>query len=204
MRIYRAFPPLAKLLIPQWNYPRFKLEPAPRRRQRCSGDGSLSSPRAKAGGSWNGIWGRGAQKVRRGGDSRSRIGLPALALCLASSISLAACASSGSYAAIPLVPGAADPELQSLAQRAQRGDKPAQLELGIRYEEGRGLPVDLGRAAKLYARAAMDSGGVRWIYTPPVGSRKQGQVIPVNAGPSIAGLEAAKQRLRDLQKRLGR
>jgi TPR repeat protein len=128
----------------------------------------------------------------------------ALAVFLASSLSLAACASPAAYAAIPLTPGAADPELQSLAHRARRGDKPAQLELGLRYEEGLGLPVDLGRAARLYARAAADSGGVRWIYSPPVGSQKQGQAIAVNGGPPIAGLEAAKQRLRALRKRLGR
>lgn len=69
-----------------------------------------------------------------------------LLLCRASAI--AGCSRSvATYAGIPLAAGAANPQVQSLARRAQAGDKHAQLELGIRYEQGRGLPRDLERAA---------------------------------------------------------
>jgi hypothetical protein len=108
--------------------------------------------------------------------------------------SLSACAST-SYAGIPLTAGAADAELQDLARRAQAGDKHAQLELGIRYEEGRGVPRDLDRAERLYRLAASDSGGPQHIYTPPVGRHGQGKVVSVSRGPRQPGLAAAKLRL---------
>jgi TPR repeat protein len=72
----------------------------------------------------------------------------ALAACAAAL--LCACAVSNTYAGIPLAAGAADAELQSLARRAQAGDKQARLELGVRYEEGRGVVRDLERAERLY------------------------------------------------------
>lgn len=78
--------------------------------------------------------------------------LAAAALC-----ALAACAPS-SYAGISFAAGSAPAELQSLARRAEAGDKQAQLELGIAYEEGRGVAVDLGRARDLYFDAATDEG----------------------------------------------
>jgi hypothetical protein len=106
---------------------------------------------------------------------------------------LAGCAAN-SYAGIPFAVGAADPELQGLAMRAQAGDKQAQLELGIRFQEGRAVPVDLRRAERLYALAASDSGGTMYIYSPPVGSNGRGQVIPVNSGPRQRGLSEARRR----------
>jgi hypothetical protein len=57
-----------------------------------------------------------------------------------------ACASSN-YMGISLAPGAAPTDVQHLAARAQAGDKQAQLELGERFEEGRGVPTDRGRRA---------------------------------------------------------
>lgn len=53
--------------------------------------------------------------------------------------SISACAASSEYMAIGFAPSAASPNIQALAQRAQAGDEAAQLELGIAYEEGRGL-----------------------------------------------------------------
>ena len=38
------------------------------------------------------------------------------------------------------------PELQALAERARGGDQQAQLELGIAYEEGRGVAANRKRA----------------------------------------------------------
>lgn len=115
-------------------------------------------------------------------------------LCLAVSAVLAGCARS-SYAGIPLAPGAAPPHLQQLAQAAMAGDKQAQLRLGIAYEEGQGVPLDLDRARHLYRLAATTSGGTIHVYSPPVGRNGRGQVIPVNTGPIQPGLAEAKLRL---------
>jgi hypothetical protein len=90
-------------------------------------------------------------------------------------------------------------EMRTLARRAQAGDKHAQLELGIRYEEGRGVERDLGRARKFYRAAASDSGGTKWIYSPSVGNGSKGRVIPVHTGPAQAGLTEAKVRLERLE-----
>jgi TPR repeat protein len=111
---------------------------------------------------------------------------------------VAACAPSHSYAGISLQAGAADPEMQALAARAQIGDKQAQLELGMRYEAGLGVVRDLGRAKWLYASAAAPSGGTMWIYVPGVG-KSRGSVMPVNMGPHLPGLPEAKARLRRLR-----
>jgi len=111
---------------------------------------------------------------------------------------LAACAANA-YAGIPFGPGAAAPELQALARRAQAGDKQAQLELGIRYEEGRDVPVDLGRAERLYSIAANDSGGTRLIFVPSSRPGGSGATVPLNGGPLVAGLPAARARLEALQ-----
>lgn len=91
----------------------------------------------------------------RGGALHNRYarGAIATALLLCASLALAACAPT-TYAGISLKSGANDPALRSLAQRARAGDQQAQLELGIRFEAGRGLPRDLDRAAKLYWDAA--------------------------------------------------
>jgi len=50
-------------------------------------------------------------------------------------------------------------EVKVLARTAQVGDKLAQLELGKRFEAGRGVPKDLDRAAKLYAASAWPHDG---------------------------------------------
>jgi hypothetical protein len=105
---------------------------------------------------------------------------------------------------ISFASGAADPELQALARRAQSGDKQAQLELGIRYEEGRGLPVDLERAERLYRTAGADSGGTTYVYSPPVGQRGRGEVAELLREPRAPGLSEAEQRLARLSARRGR
>lgn len=122
---------------------------------------------------------------------------PSLLLCAAATIS--GCASG--YAGIALAPGAASPEIQSLARRAQAGDKHAQLELGIAFEEGRGVLRDLDKAEKFYRAAATDSGGTLWVYSPPVGNGAAGRVIPVDRGPVREALLEAKRRLGALQAR---
>jgi hypothetical protein len=112
---------------------------------------------------------------------------------------LSACAAPTSYMGIGFAPGAASPELQTLAQRARAGDKKAQLDLGIAYEEGRGLAVDLERARRLYAQAAATSGGKIFIYKSPVKKGGRSGVVPVNLGPVVRGLEVAKVRLARLK-----
>lgn len=110
----------------------------------------------------------------------------------------AGCASS-SYMGISLNPGEAAPELQSLARRAKGGDKQARLDLGIRFEEGKGVPKNKVQAIKLYRQAAADSGGTMWVYSPPVRKGDRGTVIPIDRGAIRGGLVEAKARLSALQ-----
>ena len=84
-----------------------------------------------------------------------------------------------------------------LARRAQDGDKRAQLELGIRFEEGRGVPVDIERAAQLYRLAAADSPGEITVYQPGVGGAP-GTTITVPRAPASPGLPEAQDRLENL------
>lgn len=93
----------------------------------------------------------------------------------------------------------ADMPLTALASEAQRGSKQAQLELGIRFEEGKGVERDLDKARKLYAQAASDSGGTIWVYSPAVGNGTKGRTIPVNTGPKRSGLAEAKRRLKGVE-----
>jgi TPR repeat protein len=92
---------------------------------------------------------------------------------------LSACTAS-SYAGIPLGAGVADPDLQSLARRARAGDRSAQLELGSRYEDGRGVVRDRSRAAAQYRRAAVRTTGAQQVYLPPVGKHGQGRVARID------------------------
>src|SRR3546814_3291135 len=95
-----------------------------------------------------------------GFHDRARRIAPVLALSLLAS----ACAAPKSHYGISLAPGAAPAEVQDLARRAAAGDKHAQLDLGIRYEEGNGVPRDLKRARQLYRLAAPPSGGTMYVY----------------------------------------
>lgn len=108
---------------------------------------------------------------------------------------LSGCAAPKSYMGVSLAPGSADPLMQDIARSARAGDKQAQLQLGIAYEEGSSVVRDTGRARKLYALAAADSGGTIWVYQPPVREGGSGRVVPVNLGPKVAGLVEAKDRL---------
>ena len=125
---------------------------------------------------------------------RALRGFAAALLALAAPLTLAACTPT-TYAGISLKPGAADPELQSLASRAQAGDKHAQLELGIRYEEGRGVSYDLERAEQLYRFAAADNLGTRLVYIPAPSPTGRSAIIPINGGVFSPGLPAARARL---------
>jgi hypothetical protein len=114
-------------------------------------------------------------------------------------LALSACAAPTHYAGVDLRPGSADPTLQTLADRARMGSKQAQLELGIRYEDGIGLPIDRKRARQLYGLAAATTGGTIYVYQAPVRKGGRGSVIPVNTGPVVSGLAAAKERLKAMK-----
>jgi len=129
-----------------------------------------------------------------------RFGNIRLPLLLATALLLTACANR-SYMGIPLAESAGDPVLRTLAQRAAAGDKRAQLDLGIRYEEGRGVPANLARAESLYRLAASDEPRKKWIYTPPVGNGTSGRVIAVDRPVPGPGLFEAQQRLQQLEGR---
>jgi hypothetical protein len=133
------------------------------------------------------------------GKDSLRRALLALSL-LAAVPALGGCAAPTSYAGISLAPGAADAELQDLAQRARAGDKQALLELGIRYEEGRGVPVNLARAERFYALAAAGMPGTTHVYVPPVRG-SGGGVVAVPSGSAAPGLPEARRRLERLQLR---
>lgn len=82
---------------------------------------------------------------------------------------------------------------------AAAGDKRAQLALGIRYETGDGVPRDLRRAERLYARAARTETRSRAVYSAPVGDERYGRIIPVSAAATEPGLPEAQERLRRLR-----
>jgi TPR repeat protein len=128
-------------------------------------------------------------------ESRGRRALgAALLLCAASSI--CGCAqSSGSYAGIPLAAGAADPEIQNLARRARASDKQAQLQLGIRYEEGLGIAPNLRRARSVYLAASRTTGGRSALHLPSASGKGGVATIPVSTGPRVEGLAEARHRL---------
>jgi len=117
-----------------------------------------------------------------------------LLFCLAVLLAAPACTSTR-YMGLSMVPGEAAPEIQALAQRAQAGDKQAQLNLGIRFEEGNGVPRDTRRAMKLYRRAAQTSGGRIWVYAPSPGNGAKGRVVPMYLGPKRKGLVEAMRRV---------
>ena len=121
------------------------------------------------------------------------------AACLAACLLLALTACANSYAGIPLKPGAAPADLQDLARRAQAGDKHAQLELGIQYEEGRGVPVNRARAERLYEMAAQASPHEVDVYQSASGNIPA-QQITYKTGAHERGLQAAEERLQKIRK----
>lgn len=114
---------------------------------------------------------------------------------------LSGCGPSTSYQGISLQGGGAAPEVQGLAARAASGDKQAQLELGMRFEAGHGVPLDWDRAERLYRMAAAQSGGTTMVYVPATRRGGTGYVMPVSSGPVVPGLPEARVRLEALRKR---
>ena len=123
----------------------------------------------------------------------------ALAAILLVGCGVGATACASGSVPIPSASSFADPELRMLVRRARWGDKAAQLELGMRFEEGRGVTRNLDLAERLYARAAAASGGSILIYSPRVGHAPP-QLIKLKAGPRIPGSIEARQRLERLRR----
>jgi hypothetical protein len=120
--------------------------------------------------------------------------LPCLSALLAAALLLSGCASQ-QYMGVSLKPGGADPAVQALAARASTGDKQAQLDLGIRFEEGRGAQRNIIKAKSLYRMAASLTGGPVWVYLPPPGPGLSGRVVQMGEQPVRAGLVEARRRL---------
>lgn len=125
------------------------------------------------------------------------------AAALVSAAAVAGCAAQPErFAGISLDSARHPAEIRTLAERAAAGDKMAQLELGIRYEEGRGVPVSRRRAERLYRMAASHSGGGReLLFILPVRPRGRYHVIPEEQGRFVPGLPEARARLEALRSR---
>jgi hypothetical protein len=105
---------------------------------------------------------------RREGKPLKILGAVSAGLLLC--VSLSSCAANQAFG-IDLNAPSTPEEVKVLARTAQGGDKLAQLELGKRFEGGRGVPKDLDRAAKLYAAASSpgDDASIRTFYSPSGG-----------------------------------
>lgn len=118
---------------------------------------------------------------------------------------LAGCARTSAFEGVSFALAETPGEVSELARRASRGDKQAQLELGIRYEHGEGVPVNWRRAARLYEMAATTTGGASMMYVAPIRrgqvGRDRGTSVPVNLGPWAPGLNEARVRLDRLRER---
>lgn len=86
----------------------------------------------------------------------------------------------------------ASPEVLELIKLARSGDKRAQLELGVRFEEGDGVPISLDQAIRFYRYAANDTGGIRPIFVPGRGLA----ATIVSSGRRVSAEAAARARVR--------
>jgi hypothetical protein len=120
------------------------------------------------------------------------------ALSATAALALAGCVAGGRNCGPP-VGSFAEAPLARLQCSAGAGDKSAQLELGIRYEEGRGVPADLRRAERLYASAARTRQIPNYVYSAPVGTEKTGRMVPIGPPRTIPGLLQARARLARLR-----
>lgn len=103
------------------------------------------------------------------------------------------------YQGISLAADNGDEALRALAGRAAAGDKRAQLALGIRFETGDGVPLDLRRAERLYRMAAATT-HVRDVYFPSVFMKTPGKLLRRYERPRF-GLPEAQTRLEALRQR---
>lgn len=133
--------------------------------------------------------------ARRVGGSARRLGrarlmpLAGAAVGLLTLASMSGCVRPQSCDTGPGV--TASSTLAELGCRADRGDKLAMLALARRLDTGDGARPDPRRAAVYYRLAASFTSGTTWIYSPGVGRKSSGRVIPVRTGSDQAGLPEA-------------
>ncbi len=90
--------------------------------------------------------------------------------------------------------------LPRLAELAGMDHKPALLELGIRFEEGRGVAQDWDKAELAYRRAAWQNSYVAGQQVAGVGA-PPGRTFEPLIVPGAPGLESAERRLASLRAR---
>jgi hypothetical protein len=117
---------------------------------------------------------------------------------IAAAFALHGCATH-SHAALFDVGFGASAELQALSTRAAAGDKWAQYELGLLFEQGQGVPANRGRAMQLYALAGRDDPGKMTIYVPSSKSGGKSSLQTFDSGRRAKGLAVARDRLKQMQ-----
>lgn len=90
--------------------------------------------------------------------------------------------------------------LPRLAMLAGMDHKPALLELGIRFEEGRGVPQDWDKAERAYRLAAWQNSFIAGQQVAGVGAPPGARFEPIMV-PGAPGLESAEARLASLRTR---
>ena len=106
-----------------------------------------------------------------------------------------------SYMGISLVPGQAPTELQRTAALARFGDKMAQYELGLRFEEGRDVPVDYQAARLLFSQAATSRPNLTQLYIPDNSRKYGGYTSAVDNKLPQPGIPQAVEHLKRLTAR---
>jgi len=91
--------------------------------------------------------------------------------------------------------------MQVVQDCADRGDKPAQYEMGRRYELGIGVNRDFRAALRWYRRSARQQIHKSYTYSAPVGSEHYGRAIEYGERTIIPGYPPAIQRLYSLDKK---
>ncbi len=143
----------------------------------------------------NGLW-----RSPHNSDRRSRLAGVALitsALCVGGCGAVVRDSVVRSYMGVPFDASSTSPEVSKLARRAVSGDKQAQFDLGLAFEEGHDVERDIKKARKLYQLAAGDTCGALTIYQPGVGTAP-GKVVQLPPPSCIKGLEIAKAKLAEL------
>jgi hypothetical protein len=117
------------------------------------------------------------------------------------SLVLGGCISTTRYAGLDLASPALAPDIAALARAAHGSDKQAQLALGIRFENGDGVPRNSCQALMLYQQAATKAMSQTMVYVPGVPAiGTKPSVQRVTYGSRQQGLpEAREKALRLLQ-----
>lgn len=120
--------------------------------------------------------------------------LPCLSALFAAALLLSGCASQ-QYMGVSLKPGGADPAVQALAARASIGDKQAQFQLGLAFENGLGLERNCRKAKALFRESGRDKTKSMYLYSPSIGGGTSSRVIAIDYGRASEGLPEARVKL---------